>query len=120
LLLRDNNGKFHKFNAVVDTGFDGSLCVNLTIAKLLNLELVGITSTINADNIAIKNQVYKAQVQFPELDLEYVEFNTLTITKVSQKEELIIGSKLLDVFGRANKVSITFNYHDQEIFWTEI
>lgn len=76
-----------KLRAVIDTGFDGYLCLPVEVAENLGLELVGRMPTILADGSEKEELVFAGWVEF----LEKRQTVVISVTT----DEALIGTSLL-------------------------
>lgn len=64
LLLRDSLGIGHEIDAIVDTCFDGSLCLPQSLINELQLFFVGETEVVLGDGQSVHLSVFEANVEF--------------------------------------------------------
>ena len=77
-----------ELDAIIDTGFDGDLCIPKKLAVALGLQLVGITDVELADGSHREELVFRGQVRFlgKTRDAEIL---------LSDSEDLLLGLALL-------------------------
>jgi clan AA aspartic protease len=87
-----------ELEAIIDTGFDGDLCIPKKLAVALGLQLVGITDVELADGSRREELVFRGQVRFlgKTRDAEIL---------LSDSEDLLIGLSLLS----GCKMSVDFD-----------
>lgn len=110
-------GKLQKFEAVLDTVFDGYLSINQDLANLLGLHPTKKVKTINPDNQEVLNNVYELLVTVGTLDLNFVDYRIFVIGKQNQRDELIIGQAMLDRFCQDNKLVLVLDYNNSTIYF---
>ena len=76
-------------DAVIDTGFDGSLCLPLSIAIPLGLELYGRINYELADGTIKRELTFEATIRLGEI------VNRAEIS-LTESEDVLLGSELLD------------------------
>lgn len=119
LLLHIPKSKVQKFEAILDTGYSGSLCISKQLAQILNLEYAGKVKNLNVDNTDSLDDLYKVRVEFPSLDLKDTKFIVNLTAKENFAPEMLIGQKLLNLFAHANNVSLVLDYCKNEIYFTK-
>lgn len=76
-------------DAVIDTGFDGSLCLPLSLAIPLGLELHGRINYELADGTIKRELTFEATIRLGEA-MNQVEIS------LTESEDALLGSELLD------------------------
>lgn len=76
-------------DAVIDTGFDGSLCLPLSLAIPLGLELHGRINYELADGTIKRELTFEATIRLGEA----VDRSEISLT---ESEDALLGSELLD------------------------
>ena len=90
---------------ILDTGFDGFLCLPIPIAVSLGLELIDVTQTELADGTVVENElVFAGQVEW---DGNVMDVDIL----LTRSEDVLIGTAFLEGYQvrldyKANKVFI--------------
>ena len=97
--------RLRTFEAFVDTGFDGYICINEDLAKIIQLETSKKgTITINADGQKTFNQVAVIHISFGDFELPFTEYSVPAILKPNLDKDMIIGNKFVDKFCRDNQL----------------
>jgi predicted aspartyl protease len=116
LIIKTN--RLRQFEAFIDTGFDGYLCINQELAKIIALPLTGqAITTINADGYKVFNPVAIANISFAELELPHTEFSIPVILKPNLDKDVIIGSKFLNRFCVDNDLILCMDYKNKYIYF---
>jgi clan AA aspartic protease len=92
---------------LIDTGFDSFLIVSRSIAKELNLKIVGETDVEIANGKTETYQIVHGTVIFPEFDNKVIDIEVL----VGDDEECLIGGKLLKLICKA----FTIDYQKSQL-----
>lgn len=94
-----------KLDPIIDTGFDGEVCIPIRTAVQLGLELIGVTTVELADGTKKEELVFQGKARLNNLEQE-VEI------LLTEGEDALIGLRL---FERA-KITIDFAHKTAEIF----
>jgi predicted aspartyl protease len=106
------------YTAMIDTGFDGYLCINEELAKLINLPSTGkAVATFNADGHTTLSPVALVHIIFGELDLANTQYSLPCILKPNLDRDIIIGSKLLNRFCNDNQLILCIDYANNGIYF---
>jgi predicted aspartyl protease len=109
--------RWKDFEATIDTGFTGFLCINLELALMLGFKPTGKMPVVNADGKVSYDNTFGITVQFGSLDLEKTKYTILAIGKKNQKEEVMIGQALLNHFCLQNSLKLSFDYPENQIYF---
>jgi predicted aspartyl protease len=104
------------FEAVIDTGFDGFLSINLDLALLLGLKPIGKIRVINVDNQYAFDTVFEVQLELPDLDIPKAKYKCKITGKKEQKDELVIGQNFLNLICLKNHCQLCFDYPNNYIY----
>ena len=96
ILIQGHQGE-RRIEAVIDTGFDGSVCLPIPLAIQLGLELCGAQVIELADGSQSDELVFTGTVTFDD------EIRTVEIA-LTESDDALIGTELL----RAHKLEIGF------------
>lgn len=111
------DGKCKTFVAIIDTGFDGFLSINLELALLLGFKSLGKIRVINVDNQPAFDNVFEVQIQLPDLDIPKAKYKCKVTGKKDQKDELVIGQNFLNLICLSNNCKLCFDYPDNCIYF---
>jgi len=93
-----------KLDALIDTGFDGSLCLPLSIAVQLGLELTGVTYVEFADGTMRRELTFMGRVGFGK-------FEGKVEILLTESEDTLIGLELL----KGSRLEIDFKQRKLKI-----
>lgn len=88
IAVQDNNGNFHRFQCVIDTGFDGFLALPVDIIQQLGLVYRINRSTALLDGAEIFLPVYLGIVDWHEELLE--------VSFLGTEQDYLVGMSLLE------------------------
>lgn len=106
--------KIQRINALVDTGFSGTLCISETLKKKLGLKIIQKVKTENADENVKADDVAGIAAVFMSLEAEKTEYKIPTLVKPI-KTDCVIGMQLLQLFAKDNQAHLVFNYLQDKI-----
>jgi predicted aspartyl protease len=111
------NGKCKVFEAIVDTGFDGFISINLELALILGFKPIGKMRVINIDNQPVFDTIFQVQIELPDLEIAKAKYNCKITGKKDQLEELVIGQNFLNLICLNNNCKLCFDYPDNCIYF---
>ena len=88
IAVQDNNGNLHRFQCVVDTGFDGFFALPVDIIQQLGLVYRINRTTVLLDGVAIFLPVYLGLVDWHEELLEVAFLGT--------EHDYLVGTSMLE------------------------
>jgi predicted aspartyl protease len=118
LALNKNSNSIHyRSQALLDTGFDGFLIINKSIASIMKPKLKGKVAVNIGSNQNIVAPIFDICVVFESLDIDYfVEVEGILLPF---EPAPIIGSKLIEQLCNQQNWHLLFNYLDKKVQFIE-